>query len=111
VLYEILSPHVEETVVAGIREGRGQKSDVLDAFRRAEELRTGTIKTQVLKAPRLYARLRELSRVHTMWFVNEFGAFSAAAVLVAVFYWMKRRELSRPDEVPDGVTGAAPPTR
>ncbi len=41
-LYEILSPHVEETVVAGIRESRGQKSDVLDAFRRAEELRTST---------------------------------------------------------------------
>jgi hypothetical protein len=31
-LYEILSPHVEEIVVAGIGESRGQKSDVLDAF-------------------------------------------------------------------------------
>ena len=65
-LYEILSPHVEELVVAGIRESRGQKSDVLDAFRRAEELRTGTIKTPVFKAPRLYSRLRELARVHSM---------------------------------------------
>ena len=37
-LYEVL-PHVEEIVVAGIRESRGQKSDVLDAFQRAEELR------------------------------------------------------------------------
>jgi hypothetical protein len=35
---------------------------------------------------------------NTMWFVDEFGAFSAAAaVLVAVFYWMKRRELPGPD--------------
>ena len=65
-LYEILSPHVEEIVVAGISESRGQKSDVLDAFRRAEELRTGTIKTPVFKAPRLYSRLRELARVHSM---------------------------------------------
>jgi len=65
-LFEILSPHVEEIVVAGIGESRGQKSDVLDAFRRAEELRTGTIKKPVFKAPRLYSRLRELGRVHSM---------------------------------------------
>jgi hypothetical protein len=65
-LYEILSPHVEEIVVAGIGESRGQKSDVLDAFLRAEELRTGTIKKPVFKAPRLYSRLRELARVHSM---------------------------------------------
>ena len=64
--FEILSPHVEELVVAGIGESRGQKSDRLDAFRRAEELRTGAVKISVFKAPRRYARLRELSRVHTM---------------------------------------------
>ncbi len=39
-LFEILSPHVDELVVAGISQSRGQKSDVLDAFMRAEELRT-----------------------------------------------------------------------
>ena len=65
-LYEILSPHVEEIVVAGIGKSRGQKSDVLDAFQRAEDLRTGTIKTRVFKAPRRFSRLRELSRVHSM---------------------------------------------
>jgi len=65
-LYEILSPHVVEIVVAGISKSRGQKSDELDAFRRAEELRTGTIETPVFKAPRMYGRLRELARVHTM---------------------------------------------
>jgi hypothetical protein len=65
-LYEILSPHVEEIVVAGITMSRGQKSDVLDAFKRAEELRTGTIETPVYKAPRAYSRLRELARVHSM---------------------------------------------
>ncbi len=65
-LYEILSPHVEEIVVVGIGKSRGQKSDVLDAFQRAEDLRTGTIKTHVFKAPRRFSRLRELSRVHSM---------------------------------------------
>ncbi len=65
-LYEILSPHVVEIVVASITESRGQKSDVLDAFRRAEELRTGTVKKPVFKAPRQFSRLRELSRVHSM---------------------------------------------
>ena len=65
-LYEILSPHVEEIVVAGIGKREGQKSDVIDAFRCAEELRTGTIKTRVFKAPRRFGRLRELARVHSM---------------------------------------------
>ena len=46
-----------------------------------------------------------VDRGTTMWFVDEFGAFSAAAaIIVAVFFWMKRRELPGPDEVP----GAAP---
>jgi len=63
-LYEILSPHVEEMVVAGIGKSRGQKSDTLDAFRRAEDLRTGSIKTSVFKAPRQFGRLRELARLH-----------------------------------------------
>ena len=66
-LYEILSPHVEEIVVAGIHEkSRGPKSDALDAFQRAEELRTNRVKTPVFKAPRRFSRLRELARVHTM---------------------------------------------
>lgn len=65
-LYEILSPHVDEIVVAGISQSRGQKSDVLDAFLRAEELRTNSIKTPVFKAPRRFSRLRELARVHSM---------------------------------------------
>ncbi|MDO8501956.1 MAG: hypothetical protein Q7S20_08930 [Gemmatimonadaceae bacterium] len=40
-LYEVLSPHEEEVVVAGVEESRGPKSDKLDAFGRAEELRIG----------------------------------------------------------------------
>lgn len=66
-LYEILSPHVEEIVVAAIHErSRGPKSDVLDAFQRAEELRTNQVRKSVFKAPRRFSKLRELSRVHTM---------------------------------------------
>jgi hypothetical protein len=54
-------------VVAGINEkSHGPKSDVLDAFQRAEELRTNRVKTPVLTAPRRFSNLRELSRVHTM---------------------------------------------
>ena len=63
-LYEILSPHVEEIVVAGVGKRRGQKSDEMDALRRAEEMRTGQIKTTVFKAPGEYRRLRELARVY-----------------------------------------------
>jgi len=58
--------YVAEVVVAGISESRGQKSDVLDALQRAEELRTGTVKHRVFKTPRLYRPLRELARVHSM---------------------------------------------
>ncbi len=68
-IYEILSPHVEEILVAGIGKSRGregQKTHGLDAFRRAEELRAGTIEKRVFKALRLYSRLREFVRVHSM---------------------------------------------
>lgn len=38
-LYEVFEPHVEELVVAGVRESRGPKSDKKDAFALAEQLR------------------------------------------------------------------------
>jgi hypothetical protein len=50
-LYEILSPHVQEIVVAGITRSRGQKSDARDAWALAEKLRTGTLGLTVCKAP------------------------------------------------------------
>lgn len=65
-LYEILSPHVDELVVAHVSQSRGQKSDALDALARAEELRTGAIECPVFKAPGQFSRLRELARVHSM---------------------------------------------
>ena len=65
-LYEILSPHVDELVVANVTDSRGQKNDALDALARAEELRIGAIKCPVFKAPGQFSRLRELARVHSM---------------------------------------------
>jgi transposase len=63
-LYETLRPHVDEIVVAGITESRGPKSDKRDAYGLAEKLRVGDLDKSVFKAPREFARLRELSRSH-----------------------------------------------
>ena len=63
-LYETLSPHVDEIVVAGITESRGPKSDKRDAYGLAEKLRVGDLEKHVFKAPRQFTRLRELSRIH-----------------------------------------------
>ena len=65
-LYEILSPHAEEVVVAVVSESRGQKDDQRDAFGLAERLRTGAIKRQVFKEVGAYTMLRELGRAHAM---------------------------------------------
>jgi hypothetical protein len=63
-LYETLSPLVDETVVAGITESRGPKSDKRNAYGLAEKLRVGDLEKHVFKAPRQFTRLRELSRIH-----------------------------------------------
>jgi len=65
-LYEILKPHVDEVVVAGITKSRGQKDDRRDAYGLAEKLRTGTLDKRIFKAPRQFAMLRELARTHQM---------------------------------------------
>ena len=63
-LYEILIPHVDELVVAGITQSRGPKSDKRDAYGLAEKLRVGNLDKHVFKAPRQFTRLREFSRTH-----------------------------------------------
>jgi len=63
-LYETLSPHVDETVVAGIAESRSSKSDRRDAYGLAKKLRVGNLDKIVFKSPRQFTRLRELSRIH-----------------------------------------------
>ena len=62
-LYETLCPHVDEVVVAGVTESRGQKSDKRDAYGLAEKLRTGSLDKRIFKAPREFSTLRELSRM------------------------------------------------
>lgn len=63
-LWEILSPQVAEMVVVRGERKPGSRSDVIDAQELAERLRTGRIQSPVFKAPRQYARLRELARVY-----------------------------------------------
>ena len=63
-LYETLSPHVDETVVAGVTQSRGPKSDKRDAYGLAEKLRVGNLDKQVFKARRQFTRLGERSRIH-----------------------------------------------
>jgi transposase len=65
-LYEILTPHVQEMVVANVPESRGQKSDERDAFGLADKLRTGSLERRVFKEVGQYRKLREHARVHTM---------------------------------------------
>lgn len=65
-LHEILSPHAEEVVVAMVSERRGQKNDEVDAYRLAEQLRTGTLERKVFKDEGTYKTLRELGKVHGM---------------------------------------------
>jgi len=65
-IYEILSPHAEEVVVAMVSESRGQKDDQRDAFGLGDRLRTGAIERKVFKEVGEYKALRELGRTHTM---------------------------------------------
>jgi transposase len=68
-LYEILSPHLDETVVTGLMERRGRngvKDDERDAFVLAEKLRTNSIETRVFKDVGRYGKLREISHAYGM---------------------------------------------
>lgn len=57
-LYEILGAHAAEIVVTTPPENRGPKDDLRDAWARAEELRSGAIRTRVYKAPQHLTGLR-----------------------------------------------------
>jgi len=61
-LHELLSPHVAELVVTVAPENKGAKDDLRDAWARADELRTGSLKTRVYKAPLHLAALRNAVR-------------------------------------------------
>lgn len=63
-LYELLTPHVAELVVSVPERSKGSKDDARDAWARAEELRTGAIRTRVYKGPQQLAALRSAVRAH-----------------------------------------------
>jgi transposase len=65
-LYEILSPHAKEVVVSMVLERRGRKNDEEDAYKLAEQLRTGAIKKHVFKEVGGFRTLREVARVYSM---------------------------------------------
>jgi transposase len=65
-LYEVLSPHVEEIVVAAVRESRGPKSDKVDAFALAEQLRIGAIKRKVYKKRGEFGSLGHRAKAYTL---------------------------------------------
>jgi len=65
-LHEVLAPHVEELVVVGVSESRGPKSDKLDAFALAEQLRIGAIGTKVYKNRGRFGTLRHLAKGYAM---------------------------------------------
>jgi transposase len=62
-LYELLSPHVYQIVVTHAEKHPGDKDDIRDAFRLAEQLRTGTVKP-VFKDKEQFSLLRALSDVY-----------------------------------------------
>ena len=63
-LYEICRPLSAEVVVTQPPRKRGPKSDKIDAWARADELRRGVIKRLIFKAPGKYGVLREAVRAH-----------------------------------------------
>jgi transposase len=65
-LYEILGPQVAEIVVAVPEENKGPKDDLRDAWARADELRTGAIRTRVYKAPKHLTALRSAACAYRM---------------------------------------------
>jgi transposase len=65
-LYEVLSPHVQEIVVALVNESRGPKNDKFDAFGLAEKLRIGAIRTKVYKKRGSFGRLGYRTKAHTL---------------------------------------------
>ena len=63
-LWEILSPHVSELVVFRGERKKGSKSDAGDARALAERIRTGQVGMPIFKAPKRFAKLRELAQVY-----------------------------------------------
>lgn len=69
-LYEVLAPHVQQTVVVAVRQSRGPKDDERDAFGLAEDLRIGNVKIKVYKKQGEFSTLSHLARAHSTLVVD-----------------------------------------
>jgi transposase len=65
-LYELLDPLAHEMVVVLPDKSSGCKNDSVDAWKRADELRRGTIKRAVYKAPDRFTALRAATKAYVM---------------------------------------------
>jgi transposase len=65
-LYEELEPLVDKLVVMVPDKSSGNKSDLIDTWKRADELRRNDIKRPVYKAPAQFRALREAVRAHSV---------------------------------------------
>ena len=63
-LYEELEPLVNELVVVMADKNKGNKSDLIDAFKLADDLRRNAISRPVYKDPGCFRALREAMRAH-----------------------------------------------
>jgi transposase len=64
-LYELLEKYAKEIVVCVPPAKDGSKSDEMDAADLANQLRLGTIKRRVFKAPRAFSALRQATRIYS----------------------------------------------
>lgn len=65
-LCELLRPHVVDVVVTVPARRKGPKDDLRDAWTLAEDLRIGSLRAVVYKAPRQMSGLRDAVRGYTM---------------------------------------------
>ncbi|MBU1446639.1 transposase, partial [Patescibacteria group bacterium] len=63
-LFEVLRPHVKELVVVGVPKVHGSKSDKIDAFALAEQLRSGSMETRVYKGRGDLSKLATLGKTY-----------------------------------------------
>jgi len=64
-LHEVLTPHVQELIVVGVRRSRGPKDDKRDAFGLAEALRTRNVDVRVYKKRGRFITLNHLAKVYS----------------------------------------------
>ena len=103
-LYEVLSPHVQEIVVAVVNESRGPNSDRLDAFGLAEQLRVGAILTKVDKKRGGFARLGYRVNTHALLVADSVRVRSRIKALVHLSRYRRDSRRANPGGCGDSVS-------